>query len=86
MDAMAMALNILINSNNFKEAILKGVNLRGDADSLGAVIGQIAGAYYGIDGIPEEWIKVIYNWDKDKEIALRGYILCNLFNEEFASS
>ena len=86
MDAMAMALNILINTSNFKEAILKGVNLRGDADSLGAVIGQIAGAYYGIDGIPEEWIKVIYNWDKDKEIALRGYILCNLFNEEFASS
>ena len=43
-------------------------------------------AYYGIDGIPEEWIKILYKWDKDKEIALRGYILCNLFNEEFASS
>ena len=82
MDAMAMALHILIKSNNFREAILKGVNLRGDADSLGAVIGQIAGAYYGIDGIPKDWIEILYKWDKNKEIALRGYILCNLFNKK----
>ena len=78
MDAMSMALHILINTNSFKEAILKGVNLRGDADSLAAVIGQIAGAYYGIDGIPQEWVQTIYKWDKNKEIALRGYILSKI--------
>ena len=80
MDAMAMALHILMNTNTFKEAILKGVNLRGDADSLGAVIGQLAGAYYGLDNIPEDWIKTIYKWDPKLEIALRGYILCHLFD------
>lgn len=80
MDAMAMALHILINTNSFEEAILKGVNLCGDADSLGAVIGQIAGACYGLDGIPENWIEKIYEWDKYKEIALRGYILCHLLD------
>ena len=78
MDTMAMALHILMNTNSFQEAILKGVNLRGDADSLGAVIGQIAGAFYGIDGIPKEWIQTLSNWDKKNEIALRGYILCHL--------
>ena len=78
MDTMAMALHILINTNSFEEAILKGVNLRGDSDSLGAVIGQIAGAFYGLDGIPKDWIDKIYEWDKNKEIALRGYILCHL--------
>ena len=77
MDAMAMALHILYKTNSFKEAILKAVNLRGDADSLASVVGQIAGAYYGYDSIPKEWIKKINEWDNN-EIALRGYILCHL--------
>ena len=80
MDTLCMALNILINTNSFEEAILKGVNLRGDADSLGAVIGQIAGAFYGLDAIPKNWIEKIYEWDKYKEIALRGFILCHLLD------
>ena len=82
MDAMAMALHILMNTNSFREAILKGINLRGDADSLGAVIGQLAGAYYGLDGIPEDWIKTIHIWDPKFEIALRGYILCHLYDSK----
>jgi ADP-ribosylglycohydrolase len=44
---------------------------------VGSVVGQIAGAYYGIDNIPKEWINTINNWDGN-EIALRGYILCHL--------
>ena len=51
-------------------SILKSVNLRGDADSLSAVVGQIAGAYYGIDSIPKEWREVLNQWDHN-EIALR---------------
>ena len=82
MDALAMALHILKNTNSFQEAILKGVNLRGDADSVGAIIGQIAGAYYGLDNIPKEWIDKIYQWDKEKEIALRGYILSHLLENK----
>ena len=31
------------------------MNLGEDADTTGAVYGQIAGAYYGVDGIPAEW-------------------------------
>lgn len=31
------------------------MNLGNDADTTGAVYGQLAGAYYGEDGIPEEW-------------------------------
>ena len=77
MDGLAMALHILYKTDNFKDAILKAVNLRGDADSLGSIVGQIAGAYYGLDSIPEEWINTVKRWD-DNEIALRGYILYNL--------
>ena len=79
MDCMAMALHILYTTNSFKEAILKSANLRGDADSLCAVVGQIAGAYYKIDSIPKEWIKALNQWDHN-EIALRGYILLHLFD------
>ena len=79
MDCMAMALHILYTTKSFKEAILKSVNLRGDADSLSAVVGQIAGAYYGIDAIPKEWKEALNQWDNN-EIALRGYILHHLFD------
>ena len=77
MDCLAMALNVLYYTNNFKDAILKVVNLCGDADSVGSVVGQIAGAYYELDSIPVGWREAIKKWD-DNEIALRGYILCNL--------
>lgn len=31
------------------------VNLGDDADTVGAIYGQLAGAYYGVDAIPEDW-------------------------------
>lgn len=76
MDAMAMALNVLWNTNSFKDAIIKIVNLRGDSDSTGAVLGQIAGAFYGLDEIPKEWVKTVAKWDH-YTIPLRGYMLVN---------
>jgi ADP-ribosylglycohydrolase len=44
------------------------VNLGGDADSTGAVYGQIAGAYYGVNAIPRRWRDVVVK--KDIIIAL----------------
>ena len=35
------------------------MNLGDDADTTAAIYGQLAGAYYGIDGIPEEWKDLI---------------------------
>lgn len=43
------------NSNSFEECVLLAVNLKGDADTMGAVAGQIAGAIYGYEAIPERW-------------------------------
>lgn len=40
-------------SSSFEEAVLKAVNLGEDADTTGAVCGQLAGAYWGESGIPE---------------------------------
>ncbi len=47
------------NTNSFKDAVLLAANLGDDADTVGAVAGQIAGAIYGLSGIPVEWIKKI---------------------------
>lgn len=44
------------NTDNFKDAVLLAVNLGDDADTVGAVTGQIAGAYYGYSSIPTEWL------------------------------
>ena len=33
------------------------MNLGNDSDTVGAIYGQLAGAYYGASGIPEEWRK-----------------------------
>ena len=74
MDGMAMALHVIYYTTNFIDSIIKVVNLRGDSDSVGAVVGQIAGAYYGVENIPSEWIETVSQWD-NFEIPLRGYIL-----------
>jgi ADP-ribosylglycohydrolase len=43
-------------STSFRDAVLLAVNLGDDADTTGAVCGQIAGALYGEEGIPGEWL------------------------------
>jgi ADP-ribosyl-[dinitrogen reductase] hydrolase len=44
-------------SNSFEETVLKAVNLGDDADTVGAIAGQLAGAYYGYSGIPNHLIE-----------------------------
>jgi ADP-ribosyl-[dinitrogen reductase] hydrolase len=41
------------HAKDFKEAVLRAVNLGDDADTTGAICGQLAGAYWGESGIPE---------------------------------
>lgn len=43
-------------TGSFREALLAAVNLGDDADTVGAVAGQIAGARYGMAGIPGDWL------------------------------
>ena len=81
MDGMAMALHVVYHTKQFDEAIIKVVNLKGDSDSVGAVVGQIAGAYYGLSHIKPKWIKTLSEWDK-YEIAKRGYMLSQINKKE----
>jgi len=76
MDALAMALHCVWTTRSFEDAVLKAVNFRGDADTVGAVTGQIAGALYGASSIPEKWVSAVQRWDGGGSIALRAAKLC----------
>ena len=53
--SLEAALWAFNKSSDFREGALLAVNLGDDADTTGAVYGQIAGAYYGAEAIPPEW-------------------------------
>jgi len=53
--SLEAALWAFYNSHSFREGCLLAVNLGDDADTTGAVYGQLAGAFYGESGIPESW-------------------------------
>ena len=54
-DSLEAALWAFHRSRDFREGALLAVNLGDDADTTGAIYGQIAGAHYGADAIPAEW-------------------------------
>ena len=70
MDGLAMSLHCVWVTNSFEEALLKAINLCGDADTVGSITGQIAGSLYGVESIPSDWIKTIQKWDNEGDIAL----------------
>jgi ADP-ribosyl-[dinitrogen reductase] hydrolase len=54
------ALWAVQTTRSFEEALVKVVNLGHDADTAGAVTGAIAGALYGLQGIPTRWRKSLH--------------------------
>jgi ADP-ribosylglycohydrolase len=56
-DTLEAAFWAEAESGTFEEAVLKAVNLGDDADTVGAVTGQVAGAIWGYSGIPETWTR-----------------------------
>ena len=53
--SLEAALWAFHRSASFRDGALLAVNLGDDADTTGAVYGQLAGAFYGESGIPEAW-------------------------------
>ena len=49
----------LLRSTDYRSAVLAAVNLGNDTDTTAAVTGALAGAYYGLDDIPVEWLDTL---------------------------
>jgi len=58
-DSFEAAIWCLINTDNYKDAILKAVNLGSDTDTVAAIAGGLAGLYYGYESIPKDWKNAI---------------------------
>ncbi|MCC4602586.1 ADP-ribosylglycohydrolase family protein [Xanthomonas campestris] len=54
-DALSAALWCFATTGTFAEAVLRAANLGDDADTTAAICGQLAGAFYGVEGIPAAW-------------------------------
>lgn len=61
--SLEAALWAFHKTNNYEEGCLLAVNLGEDADTTGAIYGQLAGAYYGKNCIPKRWVDKLVKLD-----------------------
>ncbi|MDD2434827.1 MAG: ADP-ribosylglycohydrolase family protein [Bacilli bacterium] len=60
---------VLLNTDNFKQAIIGSINLGDDTDTVGAICGSLAGIIYGFDEIPDRWLNKILRKEYLLELA-----------------
>lgn len=82
-DSLEAALWAFHRSSTFRDGALLAVNLGDDADTTGAVYGQLVGAYYGESGIPAEWRDILCRRDLIEALA---DALCALANGDSAQT
>ena len=56
---------------DFKTALTTALNCGGDTDTVGAILGGLAGASLGLEKIPEEWSNKLADWPRSKAFMLR---------------
>jgi len=61
LESVPTAIYAFLSTRDFKSAVIYSVSLGGDADTIGALTGAIAGACYGIEGIPSQWRETVEN-------------------------
>jgi len=69
--SLEAALWCFWRTESFEDAILTAVNLGEDADTTAAICGQIAGAFYGVDAIPDGWLGKLAMREQIEELADR---------------
>lgn len=62
-DTLESAMWIFMNAEHYKEAIIASTNIGGDTDTIGAIVGSMAGIYYGFDSIPSNWLEKLQRKD-----------------------
>lgn len=72
--SLEAALWCFFNTESFAEAVLAAVNLGDDADTTGAITGQLAGAYYGASAVPAEWVSQLAMREDIEALASRLYV------------
>jgi ADP-ribosyl-[dinitrogen reductase] hydrolase len=58
-DTVQTVFHWFFRGRSFEECVVGTVNQGGDADTTGAICGMLAGAYYGMGGIPKRWYRKV---------------------------
>ena len=69
LDTLTAALWAFFTTDTFEDGLIRAVNLGDDADTVGAVYGQLAGAYYGIEAIPSRWLEKLQRREEIETVA-----------------
>ena len=56
-DTLEAAVWSFLKTDSYNEAVLKVINLGGDTDTIAAIVGGMAGTYYGLQAIPDNWVQ-----------------------------
>lgn len=78
-DTLETALACAYQTSSFEDALIMAVNLGGDADTIGAVTGGLAGAAYGISQIPKPWLDQVKAKEKNRgELYNLSKAICSM--------
>jgi ADP-ribosyl-[dinitrogen reductase] hydrolase len=58
-DTLQAVFQSFFDTDDFRDCLVDVVNRGGDADTTGAIAGMLAGALYGLDAIPDAWLKTL---------------------------
>ena len=75
-DTLEAALWCLLTTDNYRDCVLKAVNLGDDTDTVAAVAGGLAGALYGYEAIPKEWRETLIKRDYIEKLCEIAYENC----------
>ncbi len=68
-DTLEAAVWCLLTTDNYRDCVLKAVNLGDDTDTVAAVAGGLAGVLYGYDSIPREWRETLIRREYIEEMC-----------------
>jgi ADP-ribosyl-[dinitrogen reductase] hydrolase len=71
--SLEAALWCFFKTDSFEAAVLRAANLGDDADTTAAITGQIAGAYYGVQGIRSDWLSKLSMREDIEHMASKLY-------------
>ncbi len=74
-DSYNTALYSFFNTDSFEDCIIMATEFGSDADTNACIAGMLAGAYYGIENIPEKWKKDLKDYDLFVKTAEQLYFI-----------
>ena len=75
-NTLECVIHCMQTTSNYRDAVLKAVNLGADTDTVGAICGGLAGIYYGYDAIPVDWLEEIDQLDYVLELCENYEAFC----------